>query len=419
MKSLPTAQELHKASPDAFKRLLLAVDELQRNSVQVDDLVATGLVRKGTRNQLYNPAVTDSTPFDTASNQVPDAPTALTVTTTSNLAFLQWINPYFQPVISHAEVWVLSAPSFREDLDYAIGDFVTYSSTVYLFTSAHTAAVWDAGDVSAAGAGDLITDNAQDRYLTPINSAVVPLDLVGGTAYFWVRLITDEGTEGIAGEFSSATPVVGEAKSLAGDFPIGVEVSSQASPGALFLELNGQTVTRASYQEFWTWATSIAQVEAGKAAGQYGDGNGSTTFSLPDYRGRVLVGKSAAGTFSTLGSVGGAETVTLTSSEMPSHTHTQDAHNHTQDAHNHTQDAHSHGQQVDTAALTLGVNGSLGADGTNDTTVGTTGSTTATNQAATATNQATTATNQSTGGGGAHANLQPYAVTRYWVRAKP
>jgi len=67
----------------------------------------------------------------------------------------------------------------------------------------------------------------------------------------------------------------------------------------------------------------------------YGAGDGSTTFNLPDMRGRSAFGVDNMGgtaanritsggsgiTGTTLGAAGGAETVTLTSSQMPSHTH--------------------------------------------------------------------------------------------------
>ena len=49
---------------------------------------------------------------------------------------------------------------------------------------------------------------------------------------------------------------------------------------------------------------------------RYG-GNGTTNFQLPDFRGRVPLG----GSFSTAGQYGGAETVTLTTTQMPVHTH--------------------------------------------------------------------------------------------------
>lgn len=38
--------------------------------------------------------------------------------------------------------------------------------------------------------------------------------------------------------------------------------------------------------------------------------------------GRVLVGKSTTGTFSTIGATGGSEAVSLTVSQIPSHRHT-------------------------------------------------------------------------------------------------
>lgn len=55
----------------------------------------------------------------------------------------------------------------------------------------------------------------------------------------------------------------------------------------------------------------------------FGVGDGSTTFNLPDPRGRVSVsvGTGASLTSRALGASGGTETHTLTSAQMPVHTH--------------------------------------------------------------------------------------------------
>lgn len=53
-------------------------------------------------------------------------------------------------------------------------------------------------------------------------------------------------------------------------------------------------------------------------------GNGTTTFALPDFRGRVPVGAGQGTGLSSyaLGQVSGSEHVTLTTNQMPQHLHT-------------------------------------------------------------------------------------------------
>ena len=87
----------------------------------------------------------------------------------------------------------------------------------------------------------------------------------------------------------------------------------------------GQAVSRSTYADLFTAISTT-----------YGVGDGSTTFNLPDLRGRAAVGKDDMGgsaanritsggsgiTGTTLGASGGAQTVTLSTAEMPAHTHT-------------------------------------------------------------------------------------------------
>jgi microcystin-dependent protein len=136
----------------------------------------------------------------------------------------------------------------------------------------------------------------------------------------------------------------------------------------------------------------------------YGNGNGTTTFNVPDIRGRVVVGGDSSQTeFNALGERGGDKTHILTEAEMPSHTHVQNSHNHTQNPHNH---ARGRGNDNNLG----GGAGQYGWQSTDDLsgafTIGDT----------TATNQATTATNQNTGGGQAHNNLQPYIALTYIIK---
>ncbi|QRY40842.1 tail fiber protein [Microbacterium hominis] len=54
----------------------------------------------------------------------------------------------------------------------------------------------------------------------------------------------------------------------------------------------------------------------------YGTGNGTTTFNLPNLRGRVAVGLDVTQTeFNSLAKTGGAKTHTLTVNEIPAHDH--------------------------------------------------------------------------------------------------
>jgi|CXWL01.1.fsa_nt_gi microcystin-dependent protein len=136
--------------------------------------------------------------------------------------------------------------------------------------------------------------------------------------------------------------------------------------------------------------------------------NPATLFGIGTWAaiaGRVIVGIDATQTeFDTLSETGGAKTHTLITSEMPVHTHIQDAHNHTQNSHPHTILARQNSTAGTEARVMNSTAGVGGANSTPDT------------SAATATNIAATATNQNAGSGGTHNNLQPYIVKYVWQR---
>jgi microcystin-dependent protein len=103
--------------------------------------------------------------------------------------------------------------------------------------------------------------------------------------------------------------------------PIGVIMpyaGASAPTGYLFCD--GDAVSRATYSDLF-----------GIIGVTYGAGDGSTTFALPDLRGRVIAGQDDMGGSSAnnltdaqadqLGGTLGNETHTLTTTELPAHTH--------------------------------------------------------------------------------------------------
>lgn len=54
---------------------------------------------------------------------------------------------------------------------------------------------------------------------------------------------------------------------------------------AAWIEANGQSLSRTTYASFWTWVQTsgnLAATQAAKTHGQYGPGDGSTTFTVPN-----------------------------------------------------------------------------------------------------------------------------------------
>jgi microcystin-dependent protein len=154
-----------------------------------------------------------------------------------------------------------------------------------------------------------------------------------------------------------------------------------------YLLCDGSAISRTGYARLFT-AISTA----------YGTGDGSTTFNIPDLRGRVVaaldnMGGTDAGRLSlanTLGTTAGTQTHTLTTAEMPVHTHVQDAHGHSFTP--------KYGGYT-AVGLNMDVGGWGNAYGLGGGYV-----------------EANTATNQNAGSGGAHNNMQPTILMNYIIK---
>ena len=139
----------------------------------------------------------------------------------------------------------------------------------------------------------------------------------------------------------------------------------------------------------------------------YGNGDGSTTFNVPNLTGRIPVGRDSESTeFPSLGSQGGQKYVALSTSELPSHSHGV------------TDPGHTHNQ---TSLNDDFNNSAAGANGGYITPFTTpsyprsdsTGNVTWTN---TINSNTTGLTVNNTGNGDAHLNIQPYTTVNYIIK---
>lgn len=120
-----------------------------------------------------------------------------------------------------------------------------------------------------------------------------------------------------------------------------------ASAPTGWLLCDGSAVSRADYGNLFS-AIGTA----------YGSGDGTTTFNVPDLRGRTAVGKNA-GTFATLGATGGAETVTLTGAQsgVPAHSHAAVSSSGSSGAHSHGVSVGTGGSHSHAATTSVGSHG--------------------------------------------------------------
>lgn len=103
---------------------------------------------------------------------------------------------------------------------------------------------------------------------------------------------------------------------------------------------NGASLSRAAYPEYWGWVQAsgnLAATEGAKTLGQYGPGNGSTTFTVPNLMSQggtfirpTAVGSSgwpvrSIGTFQADEIASHAHAATFSGNPVPPHTHTAPA----------------------------------------------------------------------------------------------
>jgi len=220
-----------------------------------------------------------------------------------------------------ARAMMASAAGFRDDIAGAI---VTGGTS-----TAYTVGSYQVFDTLAHMSGHMIA-------FTPhaTNGATVTLNVDGLGAK---PLRSSTGVELLAGTLIAGTPYTATYNNSDAvwylhnfygnpyNVPLGSALPFFAStaPNSSFAFPYGQAISRTTYSTLFTIFST-----------QYGVGDGSTTFNLPDLRGRVVAGKDDMGGSSanrltnaddglngdTLGATGGGETQVLVTGNLPAYT---------------------------------------------------------------------------------------------------
>lgn len=260
---------------------------------------------------------------------------------------------------------------------YALSTFSVFTSAALL---ANQVVAFTPHVTNATGPVTMTVDSVPNIPLRSAPNKELPAGvLVQGTPYVAVFNNTD-GALYLQGLFGNPYNI-----------PVGgfLDYGGATAPNSSFVLAYGQAISRTTYATLF-----------GLFSTTYGAGDGTTTFNVPDLRGRVTAGKddmggSAAsrltssyfgGTATNLGAVGGSESHTLTTAQLASHSH----------ANSLTDPGHSHTDHMNVSfgasGSTFGLQGQVSSGTTSTNTTG------------------ITINNASAGSGNAHNNVQPTIV---------
>lgn len=186
-------------------------------------------------------------------------------------------------------------------------------------------------------------------------------------------------------------------------------------PDLRWLVCDGSLLNRADYPDLFN-VLSTSYNTGGEAG---------TQFRLPDMRSRLPVGAGAGAglTSRAIGVTAGEENHTLSTTEMPSHSHSGST---SSDSHSHggstTSDSHSHTYTRDNSSgeiVSSGVGAVVQGQENSDANAGTTSDSHSHSVSTSSDSHSHTVSIGSAGSGGAHNNMPPVLTVNFIVRALP
>lgn len=201
--------------------------------------------------------------------------------------------------INSLKVVPSAAPGQRLGVDWYIGDRITVvvlgQETPALVTQVATS-ITSEGVIRQATIGDPTSFSYEAKVgqkLAAVEKRVGQVEKQVGVGVAW---------DDIGGKPTGAFADAGD-----------IKITARTTPPTGWLVCDGRELSRTTYE---TLFDAIGTT--------YGAGDGSTTFNIPNYNGRTIVGQDTTQPeFATIGQVGGEKTHKLTIAEMPSHGHNQ------------------------------------------------------------------------------------------------
>jgi microcystin-dependent protein len=298
------------------------------NNPLMNGTVSIGVSLRYSRDDHVHPSDTSRAPIN---NPVftgdPQAPTPLTADNDTSIATTAFVKAqgYLDPATAAATYAPINNPVLTGDPQAPTP--LTADNDTSIATTAF---------VKAQGYTDIATVAAT---YAPINNPVLTGDpqaptpstgdndtSIATTAFVKAQAYAPLASPVFTGDPTGPTPAPGDNDtSLATTAFIQAALASAIPPGVIWeygaasaptgwLLCDGSAVSRATYSALF-----------GIISTTFGVGDGSTTFNLPDHRGRVGIGSgtgdAADATAHALGSKGGTETHTLTLAQMAAHDH--------------------------------------------------------------------------------------------------